>query len=66
MESKLHHSPQVCMFAMEVIQMQINRSISYTRSWKSTLLIAMILSAVFCFVLVFLQPFDTYNVEMAL
>jgi hypothetical protein len=45
-------------------QMQIKRSISYTRSWKSTLLIALILSAVFCFLLIFLQPFDTYSVDM--
>jgi len=44
--------------------MQINRSISYTRSWKATLVIGLILAAVFTFILVFLQPFDTYNVEM--
>lgn len=44
--------------------MQINRSISYTKSWKSTIYIACIVAAVFCFVLIFLQPFDTYNVDM--
>lgn len=44
--------------------MHINRSISYTRSWQSTLLICLILSAVFSFILVFLQPFDTYDVQM--
>ena len=44
--------------------MQINRSISYTSSWQSTLLICLILSAVFSFILVFLQPFDTYDVQM--
>lgn len=44
---------------------QIQRRIGYTKSWKSTLMIGLILSAVFCFILVFLQPFDTYSTELS-
>lgn len=43
---------------------QFNRIIGYTHSWKSTFLIGIIVSAVFCFVLIFLQPFDTYSTEL--
>jgi len=43
---------------------QLNRQIGYTQSWLSTVVIASIVGAVFCFILVFLQPFDTYDVEM--
>lgn len=41
------------------------RNIGYTKSWKSTLFIGLIMAAVFSFILVFLQPFDTYSVEMS-
>ena len=43
---------------------QLNRTIGYTQSWKSTILIGVILSAVFCFILIFLQPFDTYSTDL--
>jgi hypothetical protein len=43
---------------------QFNRIIGYTQSWKSTFLIALILATVLCFILIFLQPFDTYSTEM--
>lgn len=44
---------------------QLNRSIGYTKSWKSTILIGLILSTFFCFILVFLQPFDTYSSDIS-
>ena len=46
------------------MRLQLNRQIGYTQSWTSTAAIAAIVGGVFCFILVFLQPFDTYNVEM--
>ncbi|AXT20333.1 LytTR family transcriptional regulator [Flavobacteriaceae bacterium AU392] len=44
--------------------MQLNRSISYTSSWKYTFFIGLILALGLAFVLVFLQPFDTYSNKM--
>ncbi|MBL7471433.1 LytTR family DNA-binding domain-containing protein [Robertkochia sediminum] len=41
--------------------MQLNRSIAFTASWKYTFLIALILGALISFILIFLQPFDTYQ-----
>ena len=46
------------------MNLQLNRSISYTYSWKATFLICLMLSGVLCFILIFLQPFDTYSVKM--
>ncbi|NMM47608.1 LytTR family DNA-binding domain-containing protein [Marinigracilibium pacificum] len=40
---------------------QLNRSIAFTSSWISTILIGIILSLIIVFILVFLQPFDTYS-----
>ena len=45
--------------------MQLNRSIAYTYSWKYTLLISIILSAFICIIQIFLQPFDTYYYQSA-
>ncbi len=44
--------------------MQLNRSIAFTSSWKSTLKIAAILAGGIVFILIFLQPFDTYGSPM--
>ncbi|THD69277.1 LytTR family transcriptional regulator [Robertkochia marina] len=41
--------------------MQLNRSIAFTASWKYTLLITLILGALISFIMIFLQPFDTYQ-----
>lgn len=41
--------------------MQLNRSIAFTASWKYTVLIALILGALISFIMIFLQPFDTYQ-----
>ena len=43
---------------------QLNRTISYTKSWRSTLFIALLLSGILSFILIFLEPFDTYSVQM--
>ena len=40
------------------------RNIGYTKSWKSTFYIGLIMASAFSFILIFLQPFDTYSVEM--
>ena len=42
----------------------LNKPIGYTPSWKITGLIACMISAILCFILVYLQPFDTYTVKM--
>jgi hypothetical protein len=44
-----------------VIQLQLNRSIAFTSSWKNTVIIGLIMAAALVFVLIFLQPFDTYG-----
>ena len=41
--------------------MQLNRSIAFTASWKYTFFIALILGGLLAFILVFLQPFDTWQ-----
>lgn len=41
--------------------MQLNRSIAFTPSWKYTLIIALVLGGLVSFILIFLQPFDTYQ-----
>ncbi len=46
------------------MRLQLNRQIGYTQSWIATAAIAAMVGGVFCFILVFLQPFDTYNTEM--
>jgi hypothetical protein len=38
----------------------INKRIAYTKSLKQTILIGLLLAAILVFVLIFLQPFDTY------
>jgi len=43
---------------------KLNRSISYTSSWKHTFFIGLILALGLAFILVFLQPFDTYSNKM--
>ena len=43
---------------------QFNRSIAFTSSWVSTLMIGLIFSAVLVFILIFLQPFDSYGKEI--
>ncbi len=47
------------------MKIQLNRQIGYTESWTSTVMIACILGIVFCFILIFLQPFDTYSSQMS-
>ncbi len=44
--------------------LQLNRTISFTKSWKATFTIALIIAATLSFILVFLQPFDTYYSEI--
>lgn len=38
----------------------LNKRIPYTRSWPQTILIGLAMAALLVFVLIFLQPFDTY------
>jgi len=40
--------------------MILKKSIAYTSSWLSTLYISTILASITVFILIFLQPFDTY------
>ncbi len=41
----------------------LNKRISYTRSWRQTIIIGLTMAALLVFVLVFLEPFDTYYFE---
>ncbi|MDY2586820.1 LytTR family DNA-binding domain-containing protein [Winogradskyella aquimaris] len=38
-----------------------NRAIAYTRSWLNTFFLSTILATIIVFILIFLQPFDTYT-----
>lgn len=44
--------------------MQLNRSISFTYPWLQTTFIAGLVSTLMVFILVFLQPFDTYQSDI--
>ena len=44
--------------------MLFKRSISYTSSWNHTLLATSILAVLVVFILIFLQPFNTYAIEI--
>lgn len=41
----------------------LNKRIAFTKSWAQTILIGLAMAAVLVFVLIFLQPFDTYYHE---
>ncbi len=41
----------------------INKRINYTKSWRQTVIVGLTVSLVLVFVLIFLQPFDTYNFQ---
>jgi hypothetical protein len=45
--------------------MQLNRDISFTASWKKTVLIGAVMSFPMIFIQVFLQPFDTFISDTA-
>lgn len=46
------------------MRFDLKRTIPYTYSWRDTLIIGALLSLLFCFILIFLKPFDTYGLEM--
>lgn len=43
----------------------MNRSIAYTSSWLHTFILSCIFATAFVFILIFLQPFDTYGSDMS-
>ncbi len=46
------------------MRFDLKRPIPYTYSWRDTFIIGLSLAMVFCFILIFLKPFDTYSVQM--